>query len=212
LAKSINYGIIYGAQIAKIMKMTRKTKQEATEIYNNFWKAVPSLKELKDAVEKFWISTDKKYIPALDGRKINIRSPHSILNALLQSGGVVCAKYVTVFLMQYLENEGLCTNPFEDKPDVCSMIEMHDEAQLYINPDLVRFKKFDSKADALKFVDEWDGEQLSAVSQGKVWYVTLPNKISNSLTEAVKKTQALLNLNVDLGIEWVVHNNWMGCH
>jgi len=125
-SKGINYGILYGASIKKVQKMLKCSLEKATEIYEGFWKAVPALKELKDAIEKFWNSKgEKQWIPALDGRKIRIRSPHSSLNALLQSGGVVCAKYVTVIMMEELEKLGHKIDPFESPPDVCSMIEYH---------------------------------------------------------------------------------------
>ena len=66
-----------------------------------------------------------RFIIGVDGRKINTRSQHSLLNALFQSGGVICAKYATVFIFQLLEEQGLRCNPFESDIDVCGMIEYH---------------------------------------------------------------------------------------
>ena len=43
--KSVNYGILYGAQINKLMKMLSCSKQRATEVYNAFWDTSPALKE-----------------------------------------------------------------------------------------------------------------------------------------------------------------------
>lgn len=212
-AKSLTYGILYGAQPAKVSKMLNVSLERAKEIYNDFWDAVPALKALKDNVEKFWENNGKEYIPGVDGRKIMIRSKHSILNALFQSAGVICAKYVTVLNMQQLEAYGLRTDPFEGKPEVCSMIEYHDECQYLVSPRLVKFETFETEEEAEEFVKGWEGEeQLSAVSHGTSWYVTLPNVVSKTISQSIKQTEKIVNLNVPLGFEFIVSNTWYGCH
>ena len=211
-AKSINYAILYGSSINKIKKMLGCTLERATEIYNGFWESVPALKELKAAIEKHWESNDKKFVVGIDGRKINIRSKHSILNATFQSAGVISAKYVNILSMQYLEQLGHCIDPFITQPSVCEMIAYHDECQLFVKKENVTFKTFETKTEAKEFVKSWDGTQLSAISEGNTWYVTLPNDISLSIEKAIITTQELLKLNVSLGYEWIVHKNWYGCH
>jgi hypothetical protein len=123
--KSLNYGLIYGAQAAKIAKMLSYTLDKAKKLYDDYWEAVPPLKLLKQAVEKEWMDSGKKSVPGIDGRRIVTRSQHSLLNALFQSAGVIAAKYTTVFAFEMFEEAGLKTNPFEGRPDVCSMIEYH---------------------------------------------------------------------------------------
>jgi hypothetical protein len=212
-AKNINYAVLYGAQITKLMKMLACSKNRATEIYNGFWENVPALKELKEKVENYWFSTDKKYILGIDGRKIFIRSKHSILNALFQSAGVIATKYSTIFMYQKLERAGLHTDPFINKPDVCSMIEYHDECQLYINPKLAKFKVFETEDEAKEFKNNWKGEQISAVTESNNnYYVTLPNVVSKIIGEAIKQTTKLLKLNVELGYEFSVGRTWYGTH
>lgn len=212
--KSLNYAVLYGAQIAKIMKMLNCSKERATEIYNGFWEANPALKELKDKVENYWISTDKKFIPGIDSRKIFIRSKHSILNALFQSAGVISTKYTTLFIYQELERLGYNTDPFIGKPDVCSMIEYHDEAQFSINPKLATFKTFKTEEEAKDFIKNWkSNNKLGSIAEGNNnYYVTLPNVVSKAIDNSIKKTVELLKLNVDLGFEWTVNKNWYGCH
>lgn len=211
-AKSINYAILYGSSINKIKKMLGCTLERATEIYEGFWESVPALKELKVAIEKHWESNDKKFVIGIDGRKINIRSKHSILNATFQSAGVISAKYVNILSMQYLEQLGHCIDPFISQPSVCEMIAYHDECQLFTKKENITFKTFQTKEEASQFVKSWDGSQLSAISEGNTWYVALPNEISLSIEKAIVRTQDLLKLNVDLGYEWIVHKNWYGCH
>lgn len=212
-AKSLTYAIIYGAQAAKIAKMLSISLDEAKVIYDDFWLAVPALKELKEALEKEWLQNDKKFIRGVDGRKINIRSQHSILNALFQSSGVICTKYTTVLLMQYLEEKGYCIDPFKGRPDVCNMIDYHDESQFAINPKLVNFLQFKTEEEAKEFIKDLDfPEQISAIAQGKTWYVTLPNDVSIGIDRAIKQVDKLMNLNINLGFDWVVGKNWYGCH
>lgn len=212
--KSVNYAVLYGAQIAKIMKMLACSKERATEVYNGFWEASPALKELKEKVEQYWESTDRKYVLGIDGRKIFIRSKHSILNALFQSAGVISTKYTTIFIYQELEKMGFCTDPLVGKPDVCSMIEYHDEAQFYINPKLAKFEVFKTKEEAEAFIKNWNKpEQLSSINEGiGNFYITLPNIVSNTIGSSIDKAAQLLGLNVNLGFEWTVNKNWYGCH
>lgn len=211
-AKSIGYASLYGAQGAKLAKMLGKSVEEGKRIFNEFWEAVPALKQLKDNVEKFWISTDKSYIPSIDGRKIYIRSAHSLLNFLFQSCGIICAKYTTVYIAERLENLGYCIDPFKGRPQVCNMIENHDEIQYAVDPKLVEFKTFNSKEEAKEFAKNWKGSQLSDVTEGNQWYVTLPNVVSESIEWATKETEKTLKLEFNLGFEWIVNKTWFGCH
>lgn len=212
-AKSVNYMLIYGGKIPKVQSMLNVDKNRATEIFNGFWDSVPALKELKQAITKHWQDNDKKFITGIDGRKITTRSEHSLLNSAFQSAGVIAAKYVTVIMMKELENKGYNTNPFNGKPDVCSMIEYHDECQLFLTKNIPTFNTFTSEEAAKEFVKNWTGQgQLSAISEGKTWYVCIPNDISLSIEKAIKKTEEILKLNVELGYEWIVSNTWYGCH
>jgi hypothetical protein len=114
--------------------------------------------------------------------------------------------------MEELEREGLNTDVFRGEPDVCSMIEYHDEAQLLLRRDLVKFKRFGTEEEAKEFISLWDGEQLSAIAHGKSYYVALPNQVSRAIKRATDRTEKLLKLQFELGIEWIVGANWAQCH
>lgn len=105
-AKAINYAIMYGAQAAKIAKMLKISKAEAEKLYQAYWDNTPALKELKVNLEKYWESTNKEYILALDGRRLNSRSQHSLLNLLFQGAGSIAVKYTIMLVAQYLEERG----------------------------------------------------------------------------------------------------------
>lgn len=205
---------LYGAQPNKLATMLGRDLNYGKKIYNDYWEAVPALKELKEKVEKFWDKNGQSYLVAIDKRKLNTRSKHSLLNTLFQSAGVIAAKYTTVLMFEKFQKMGYCINPFEGKPDVISMIEYHDEAQLAINPKLLSFETFDSEEEAKKYVEENKnkGYSLSSISYGKKWYVCLPNDVSKAIEDAVKEASELLQLRVNLGIEWIVGKNWAECH
>ncbi len=211
-AKAFSFGIMFGAQARKLAKMLGITVKRAEEMLKDYWDNMKALAQFKEAIEKFWIKNGKTYIPALDGRKVAIRSQHSIVNAAIQSAGALCSKYTSLFLMQILEEKGLCTDPFLGEPDCSQMIIYHDEEALYVNKKLFEIKKFPDEDSAKQFVSDWKGGQLSAVSHINNWYVVMPNVVSESIIESLRKTEEILKLRVPLAIEWKLGRNWYECH
>ena len=125
-AKAISYMLMYGGSHHKAKTMLGITESEAKQLVDDYWKAVQPLSDLKEAVTSRWKERGKRFVVGIDGRKIMTRSQHSLLNALFQSGGVICAKYTTVFIYQLLEEQGYKCNPFEHSElDMCGMIEYH---------------------------------------------------------------------------------------
>lgn len=214
-AKSVNYAILYGASANKFVKMLGYTKPQATKFVDDWWDLNSPLKDLKADKDLEWIQSGKKYITSIDGRRINIRSQHSILNALFQSAGVICAKYITVFMCQKFEELGYCIDPFKGNPNIGLMIEYHDENQLRVSKDLLTFKIFNSECEAKEFKEKWKGEeQLGAIQEGKnnKFYITMPNVVSKTITESIEKVEQKFEMKVNLGYEYVTGNNWRDCH
>lgn len=215
IVKSIAYAILYGCSVKKIEAMLTYTPSQAEKFYNDYWDAVPALRDLKVAVEAAWEKNGRAFLPSIDGRKLQTRSKHSLINLLFQSCGVIMAKYVTIFIFEELEKQGYCTDPFVGDPDVCSMIEYHDENQFYSNPKLYKFKMFETEDEANEFVNNWDKEQGQISSVGhseKGYYVALPNAISKAVESSIKRAEELLKLQVNIGFEWIVGKNWAQCH
>ena len=185
--------------------------ERGEEILNGVWENAPALAALKNDLEFFW--EQNGHIIGIDGRLIAVRSKHSILNTLFQSAGVICAKYVTVFLMEELENKKYCISPFISRPDVCSMTEYHDEIQLFVNKLFIKYKDFNTKEEAEEIIKKWKGDKLSSISEinGK-FRLYANNPVSKAIETAIKKTEKLLNLNVSLGFEWIAGKNWYECH
>lgn len=211
--KSFTYAVLYGAAAAKIKKMLGISLNEAKKLIDDFWNSNPALNSLKKNLEKYWETTDKKFVLGIDRRKIRTRSKHSLLNALFQSGGVIFAKYVSVYLMQKMEEQGLCIDPFVGKPDICSMIEYHDEQDMYASPGMFKFQLFDTEEQAKEFSKNWTGNQLSAVAKGKEkYFVALPSPVSIGIEESIEIVKNRLNISVDMGFEYMIGNNWFECH
>ncbi len=105
---------MYGAQPEKLSKMLRIPLKEAERLFVAYWDAVPALKELKERVEAFWKKTGKQYILGIDGRKLFVRSQHSLINLLFQSAGAICVKYTIVGICRRLEELGMLGHPLLD--------------------------------------------------------------------------------------------------
>lgn len=90
-----------------------------------------------------------------------------------------------------------------------------DENQLLTSPKLHKFKVFNTEEEAEDFVRNWNNEegQLSAIGHSeKGYYISLPNVVSKGISNAILKTEKLLNINVPLGFEWITGRNWAQCH
>ena len=68
----------------------------------------------------------RKYIKGLDGRMVNLRSPHAALNTLLQSAGALVCKEWIVETEKLLKAKGL-KQGFDG--DYALMAYVHDECQ-----------------------------------------------------------------------------------
>lgn len=113
-AKSVKYGATYGAQGPKIAKTIGCDVKTGDAIFDAFWKAAAPLKSLKDKLTAYWESTGKKFVLGIDGRKVPTRSAHALLNSLLQSAGVICAKRAMVIHDNLLKENGLSVDFFKD--------------------------------------------------------------------------------------------------
>lgn len=97
---------MYGAQAAKIASMLGISLDKAQAVIDAFWDSNIGLKGRKEALEKFWELTGKRFIYGLDGRKIYTRSKHSLLNAYQQNGGAALFDLVGILLHWQLVKRG----------------------------------------------------------------------------------------------------------
>mgnify|MGYP000028727853 CR=1 FL=1 len=125
IAKTWFYAWMYGAGNQKLAKTLGVKAGEAKKKNEKFLDNFPAMKKLKRDIEK--AVKNKGYLRGLDGRHLNIRSPHSALNTLLQSAGALIMKKALVILDETLQTEGLI--PGQDYEFVANV---HDEWQIEV--------------------------------------------------------------------------------
>ena len=122
--KGIMYATLYGAGDVKIGSLIGGGKTEGRRMRNMLEEGIPALRRLKRAIATKLKS--QHWLPAIDGRRLPIRSEHSALNLLLQSAGSILMKRATVIMHEDFHN---------DRLDVQQLMHVHDEVQLQTNKD-----------------------------------------------------------------------------
>lgn len=117
-AKTMIYGLVYGAGDAKLGEIVGGGIKEGRKIRNKFYRKIPAMQKLIEKVKRI---SAKGYVPALDGRRIQVKSEHSSLNMLLQSAGAIIAKQWLVETNKMIVAEKL---------DAKLVAFVHDEQEL----------------------------------------------------------------------------------
>ena len=215
-AKSVNYCIAYGGQAPKVAQTIGCDVKTGERVFNTYWEVAKPLKILQDKLTKWWeVKGDRKYIIALDGRKVYTRAKHALLNSLFQSGGVICAKVTMVYHDQLLKDNGLLCDFFKEdwgnQKTVQQLIAYHDEAQIEESKTNFIFKSFNSKEEALTFSKEDDKIWSEPIYKGDK--VFLGWSLSSELiTKAIDMTTEHFKLKVPLTAGYACGRNWSDCH
>jgi DNA polymerase I-like protein with 3'-5' exonuclease and polymerase domains len=182
-AKTMKYAVTYGAQAAKIASQMGWSMQKAQKIFDDFWDAAMPLQVLKERVSGYWIKKGgKEFVKAIDGRKLWVRSEHSILNIIFQSAGVICAKKANILHHKWLEERGLLFDPFSDSSfeGKChAQTHYHDECQWEVHHSLVE-----------------DGKSV----------------VGELASKAAYEAGDFFGLRVSLDADYDVGKNWKDCH
>lgn len=137
-AKTFIYGFIYGGGDARIGLIVGGDAKDGKRLKNSFLKKVPAIAKLRDKLQDTlvadskWIGGEqivkwkKKHIRGIDNRKVDIRSPHSALNFLLQGAGAVICKVWMIRVEERLVEAGL-KHGWDG--DFVFMAWVHDEVQ-----------------------------------------------------------------------------------
>lgn len=215
-AKSVKYGCSYNAQVARVAKIVGCDLETAQIIFDEFWTLAAPLKELKDRMQHYWETIgQKKFLLGIDKRKLPIRSKGNVINSAFQSAGVICAKRAMVIHDRKLKAEGMSVDFFKEdwkaKKYCQQMIAYHDEAQLELSRELVKFKMFDSEKEAKEFHEE--GKIWSDVGHAKDGrFFRSWCRAGELAAESVKEAGHYYNLNVELTAGYVIGNSWANCH
>ena len=116
-AKTFIYAFLYGAGDAKLGSIVGGSAKEGAKLKQSFFKKIPAMKKFIDKVKKL---SAKGYVPALDGRRIQVKSEHSSPNMLLQSAGAIVAKQWLIESQRQVVKHGL---------DAKLVAFVHDETQ-----------------------------------------------------------------------------------
>mgnify|MGYP003641708461 FL=1 len=117
-AKTFIYAFLYGAGDEKIGSIAGKGARHGKKLKKDFLDNIPSLKALKELVEKI---AGTGTLPSLDGRRIRIRKAYSALNFLLQGGGAALMKKALLNGVESLRKQNI---PFK------MVANVHDEFQV----------------------------------------------------------------------------------
>lgn len=215
-AKPVKYGCSYNAQPKRVAKTVGCSVEDGQIIFDAFWTQAAPLKLLKEAMQKYWEGAgQKKFIPAIDKRKLPIRSKGNVINSYLQSAGVICAKRAMVLHDKKLEAAGLKVDFFRDdwkNRDFCQqMIAYHDEAQYEVRRSAVTFKRFETEKEAKAFVDSEGKKWSDVIHNDKGWFRAY-NRAGELAVEAVKESGEYYKLNVELTAGYMIGTNWATCH
>ena len=137
LVKTVTYAFLYGAGDIKIgysysqCLSEDKARKKGKEIRKAFIDAIPGLAELLKAIKD---ASKRGFIRAIDGRKIEVDSPHKALNYCLQSSAGVIAKRWMV-----IADEVIHTHPYFTANQLAFI---HDELQFETPPKYERDIRF----------------------------------------------------------------------
>ena len=122
-AKTFIYAFLYGAGDEKLGSVAGGGARVGSELKQSFLDNLPSLRTLRNSITRKARRT--KFLKALDGRKLFIRSEHSALNMLLQGAGAIVMKQALVIFNNKLQ--GI---------DAHFVANVHDEFQVETREDL----------------------------------------------------------------------------
>lgn len=237
-AKAVKYASTYGAQAPRIAKTVGCALELGAKIFDAFWEAALPLKFLKEALTNYWKTVGKKkFILGIDGRKINTRSEHALLNSLFQSAGVICAKRTMVYQEKLMREQGLIVDfwseDWKNKSYAQQLIAYHDEAQFEVTKDLIKWKVFPVSGawevwseDKQKLVDSPEAKEAKKecenfVLENPEWvgpgrsergYFAALSPMNNIVRDAVEMTNRHYKMKVPLAVDPQYGRNWAECH
>lgn len=216
--KGVTYGIMYGAQAAKIAAMLDISLEKAQAVIDAFWDSNIGLKLRREALEKFWEATGKQFIYGLDGRKIWTRSKHSLLNAFQQNGGASLFDLAGVLVHWELVKRG-----WYDE-GVRRIIYYHDEYQLEVPERFKKVWKFSDEEEARKFVESCLAKKMvldgHCVKEGKfkcdpdengIYHITYC-PVGEMVVRCIERSAKMMNSPVFITGEYLTGYSWAECH
>ena len=118
MAKTMIYGLIYGAGDAKLGQIVGGGSAEGKKIRDTFLEQLPSLRNLIERSKKAAVAEGS--VQGIDGRRVLVDEDYKALNRLLQSCGAIVMKVAIVKAVKMLTERNI---PFK------LVAQVHDEFQ-----------------------------------------------------------------------------------
>lgn len=138
-AKSPGYALAYQCGPNKIKDLLGCTDERAKEIHQKYWDDRPAMSALIEALEDSVVARNqatrnkykgtklrdgvKAWVRGIDGRKLYVRSTHSLKNTYIQNAGMVAVKIAYCFLDKGIKDSGL---------DARIVMLYHDEYEILV--------------------------------------------------------------------------------
>jgi DNA polymerase I len=210
--------LTYGGQAPALAKTLGVPVKKAKVLWDNFWNTNTSLKDFRDRLTNYWRNTgNSKFIKGLDGRKINTRSEHSLVNCAFQSAGIIIMKRALVIWDSWVRDRGLSAE---------TILHVHDEQQVEVDKSLVEYipVKFefigsDSKKEAKEKAqdyrlqyEEYHGRILSApLEYGNAYYLVYC-EVGELGVKSIREAGEFYGMRVPMDAEYKVGRNWAETH
>lgn len=143
-AKSPFYALNFGAQPKKLAQTMGVSEKRAKQVYNDFWSFYKPLELFKNDLVSAWEKRGGNkggFLKGLDGRKLFARSPHSLVNLMIQSSGSIVVKTAMCFIDNAIK---------KGKIDAVQVGWFHDELQIEVKSEQAGLLKLIAEKSFLK--------------------------------------------------------------
>lgn len=166
-AKRFIYAFNYGGGDELIGSIVGGTKDDGRTIRQKFLNGLPKLKNLITGVKSK--IKEKGFLKGIDKRTLKVREQYKGLNVLLQSAGAIVMKKALCILVDDIQAKG-----WELNKDVAFVLNVHDEYQAEVKPELVEEYKI-MAVEAIRKAGDYFGFRCPLDGEAKVgdsWYDT----------------------------------------
>lgn len=219
-AKTILYALLYGAGDAKIGSIIGQGAEAGRRIKQNFMRAVPAYRRVVQNLDK--LVSRQGWIPALDGGRLHVRSPHKALNTSLQSAGALVAKHWSLSIEERMADAGW---QHGWNGDFAILGYFHDELQVAVRSPGMRGLRYENQTDygswtieSAKVRDEKELKKEIAKHREKHlqdWYLSNSPEcrlLAQQTKLAIKDVERHFKFRCPLDCEYKIGRNWADCH
>lgn len=216
-SKTTLYALLYGAGDFKLGSIIGQGADAGRRIKKNFMTAIPAYGQVVRQLTKL---VDRRgWIPALDGGRLHVRSPHKALNTSLQSAGALVAKHWTCLIEEKLLDLGW---QHGWNGQFAFLGFFHDELQIAVKVPESIGKAYVNDTPYHTWTpkeDETDDDLKKRIKKHKEkhlqdWYHQFEQirTMGRIVKEAIKEVEQHFEFLCPLDCEYKIGRNWADCH